>query len=192
MVLWKPRTWMVALAAGACLAAGVGAMTACLTDPPPDLTPSSSLGPQIVTVSLIPPEGEPLTQWPVGGFVVPVRNVDPSACQYSVTPRSLGVIECSPCGGIVQNGRLLIPLPLRNQLDPNLCDQIVTFYVARQFKAGSNCTAYDEGQGDTAEWHYYPPSCPIYDAGAVQDGAFPPPDAPPDGVLVVPESGVDP
>jgi hypothetical protein len=182
-----PRTRLLALIAGAGLSAGIGVTSACLTDPPPDLTSPSNLGPEIVHASLVPAEGV-ITQWPLHGeFVVPVRNVDPNNCSYSVAVGGLLPFPGFSCAGPVNNGVLMIDRTIIAPLDTSICAQPITFYVATRFISPS-FTAYQDGQGDTAQWYYSPPSCVIYDAGAVQGGAFP--EAAVDG-FVVPESGAE-
>jgi hypothetical protein len=197
-LLADPRIRLVALAGGACLIAAVAVTSACLTDPPPDLTSPSSQGPVIVDDALRPPADGTLTQWPADNeFLVPVRNVDPSNCQYSVTfSGEQNGIFCQQCAGFLDAGVLLIPLNLTDPFDPTLCNESVTFYVATHFiraQGGGgpqSCTAYDNGQGDSARWRYSPPPCMAYDAGAVQDGAFPR-DGASDGLPAVPDSGTE-
>jgi hypothetical protein len=186
-LLTDPRIHLAALAAGACLAGAIAVTSACLTDPPPDLTSPSNLGPEIVHDSLYPAEGV-ITQWPLHGqFVVPVRNVDPNNCSYSVAVGGQLPFPGFSCAGPVNAGILLIEPTIDAPSDTSICSQPITFYVATKFRGGS-FTAYEDGQGDTAQWYYSPPSCAIYDAGAVQGGAFP--EAAADG-FVVPESGAE-
>jgi hypothetical protein len=155
----------VALLVAGLFAAGLAA-SACLTNPPPDLTTPSDLGPVIVHTSLIPAEGT-ITQWPPDDeFVVPVRNVDPTACQFTM---SLLPEACLTCAGAVDAGVLLIPMHVTPESLE--CGQKIRFDVGSHFLDRPVCTQYDKG--DTAEWTYSPPSCAVYDAGAVQDGAFP-------------------
>ena len=194
-MLTDPRFRLVALAGGACLTGAVAVTSACLTDPPPDLAAQSNLGPEIIHDALVPPEGL-LTQWPADNeFLVPVRNVDPNTCQYSVT-LSGQPGSCQQCAGFLDAGVLLIPLTLVDRFDQALCDQTVTFYVATQFipvQGGggpASCTAYENGQGDSTRWRYSPPSCMAYDAGAVQDGAFPH-DGASDSQPAIPDSGTE-
>jgi hypothetical protein len=184
--LAHPRI-VVALAAGICLAGAIAVTSACLTDPPPDLPSGSNQGPEIITDALVPP-GE-FTVWPGDGtFKVFVRNVDPNKCLYSVTMDGVLKVPCQRCGQVVSNGVVEIDLFGLPILDPLTCSQPITVYVATGF-IGSQCTAYDDGQGDTATWLYSPLTCLVYDAGSVQNGAFP--EGSPDGLLVVPESGVE-
>jgi len=184
-----PRTLLVVLVAAAGLSAAIAVTSACLTDPPPDLTSPSNAGPEIVHHALVPAEGL-VTQWPVSGeFFVPVQNVDPNNCFYSVTVGGeLPPYSCRQCGGVVNAGILKIESIIPAPLDTSICARPITFYVATQFNDRPTCTAYSDGQGDTAQWVYSPPSCLVYDAGAVQDGAFP--EATVDG-FVVPESGAE-
>jgi len=79
-------------------------------------------------------------------------------------------------------------------LDDSLCHRI-DFLVAHQFDPGSAHT-WDSVGGDIVSWFFNPGGnpngCPLYDAGALQDGAFPSADTGADGLPVVPESGADP
>ena len=52
-----------------------------------------------------------------------------------------------------------------------------------------------QASGDLVTWFYNagggPNGCPVYDAGSVQDGAFPPAEAGADALPIIPESGTD-
>jgi hypothetical protein len=75
--------------------------------------------------------------------------------------------------------------------DPSLAHRI-DFLVGHSFSVQAPHT-WDSVGGDIVTWTYNPGGSasgfPLYDAGALQDGAFPPADAPSDGVLITPESG---
>jgi hypothetical protein len=168
-------------------AAAIGATSACLTDPPPDL-PLPSQPPTIVHVSLQPPEG-PITSLPE--FQVPIRVADPTeSCQYSVwdeyTP--FDFIACRPCDpSTFDGGVVTIQFTLNTAtFNPTWCHTIY-FAVASAFP-DSQC----RDGNDVATWVYEPPSstCTSYDAGGL-DGAFPEAAAT-DALPVVPDSGDEP
>jgi hypothetical protein len=75
--------------------------------------------------------------------------------------------------------------------DPGYCHEIRVI-VAHAFSTISPPTPDSIG-GDSVVWFYNPGGsaggCPEYDAGSLQDGAFPTTDAPSDGLPIVPDTG---
>jgi len=170
---------IAALAAGAC--GSLGAMFACITDPPPDLPPIDER-PEIVQDALQPPQGT-LTSLPPE-FTVPIDVPDPGACAigvFDVTTNQY-VIPCQPCVSAIDGGVVLETFNL-DTLDPATC-QTLRVIVAADF---STCGVPNTTLGDTATWVYTPATCLWFDAGAIADGAFP--DVASDGLPLVPESG---
>jgi hypothetical protein len=99
-----------------------------------------------------------------------------------------------PTPGTLDGGVLLIEFNVTPDLDPSRCHKI-EFFVAHAFETGLPRT-FDPIGGDFATWTWDPAGtvpCDliVYDAGALQDGAFPPADAGADALPVVPESGTD-
>jgi hypothetical protein len=179
---------MLGLVAGAAMA--TVAMTACLTDPPPDL-PLDSQPPTIVHDQLQPQEGLPITSFPTTGlgFVVPISITDPAlSCKFSVFDEYQPYLPCVPCDA--DGGIELIDFTLQAaQFDPTECHTI-KFTVGSSFSpADTQC----QSGSDTAIWEYRPnyASCVTYDAGTLGDGAFP--EASSDDALpIVPDSGDEP
>lgn len=189
----RPRIAAALVAAVACAAAAIAGVAACLTAPPSDVGTSADERPEIIHPALYPPEGV-IRQWPPENvFYVPIRLPDPTAtCVWrdvdqdieaaTVTTINNNVactISLLDGGVIVQNAN--IPQPTDGHC------HVLTFVVAHAF-AGN---VPDSIGGDTARWEYEPPGalCNFYDAGALQDGAFPPSDAGSEGLPVTPESG---
>jgi hypothetical protein len=165
-----------------------GAVSACLTDPPPDL-PLQSEPPIIIQQSLQPPAGL-ITSNPTAGFVVPVQIADPAAtCQFSVFDESDQFFGCHTCDpASFDAGVVTVNFGLGALFDPTECHTI-TFTVASSFSAADpQCRS----GSDVAIWEYRPPSgsCVTYDAAALGDGAFP--EAGTDALPIVPDSGDEP
>jgi hypothetical protein len=193
-----------ALASGGAAAATLGS-AACITAPPPDLPQPVAHRPTILHDAVVPPPDQILAQLP-DEFVVPVELDDPNqGFTYDVfvdfdpiafagrgTPPAISPTGVSPSQATVDGGIALVTFTL----DPSLSGlglpicHTIQFLVAHQFNATSPHT-WDAVGGDLVQWFYNPVSgvagCPAYDAGALQDGAFP--DAPFDGIPVVPEGG---
>lgn len=189
----RARIAAALVAAVACVATAIAGVAACLTAPPADVGASTDERPEIIHTAVYPPEGL-IRQWPSENkFYVPVRLADPTAtCVWRAVDQDLEAatattlysnIACAISlldgGVIVQN--VQIPQPTDGHC------HILTFVVAQAF-AGNVPTSIG---GDTARWEYEPPAglCNFYDAGTLQDGAFPPSDAGSDGLPVTPESG---
>jgi len=207
----RPLALGLAAFAAAVVAVGALVATACITAPPPQLPSEVEHRPTIVHESLVPPATTTLTQFPSGGFLVPILLEDPNesfqwdvfvdynpctdppSCTVPTPPEAPGVNSVAPTPGTLDGGVELVSFALPSDLDPTQCHAI-QFFVAHRFEPTSP-TTYDSVGGDTAAWQYQPAgvSCTsiVYDAGALQDGAFPPADAAPDSLPVVPESGTD-
>jgi hypothetical protein len=188
------------------VALGIVASTACLVAPPPDLPQSPLHRPTILHESVNPPPDEILPALPVE-FVVPIvledanesyqwevfvdydplTNPSPVRFPTTVTPTA-GSFD----GGVVPQSFNLDPT--ETSLDPSRCHRI-EFLVAHGFNTSSPHT-WDSIGGDLVSWVYNPgggpAGCPVFDAGPLQDGAFPPGDSGSDGLPIVPESGTDP
>ena len=190
-----------------CFAAAILTSTACITAPPPQLPEVAGHRPTILHESVVPPTTLFLPALPLE-FVVPVQLddpnesfqwdvfvdyipcSDPSTCQPASPKTPPGVVTVNPTPGTL-DGRVEVvhvspPLGLSN----SECHKI-DFVVAHQFNSDSH--TWDSVGGDIVTWIYDPGGalpCPllVYDAGSVQDGAFPP-DAGSDGLPAVPESG---
>jgi hypothetical protein len=192
-------------AACSCAAVALAATTACLTAPPPDLPQPPLHRPTILHESVKPPPDEILTALPVE-FLVPIVledanetyewdvfvDFDPGAPTPSAPVRF--PTQETPTG--LDGGVVLQPFSLsaNDGLDPSSCHRI-EFLVAHGFNTGTPHT-WDSIGGDIVSWLYNPggspAGCPVYDAGSLQDGAFPPADGGTDGLPLVPESGTDP
>ena len=201
----------LAAAAGACLAVGALVSTACITAPPPELPAEIEHRPTILHESLVPSTTNVLAQLPTGGFIVPILLEDPNEsfwwevfvdynsctdppnCTAATPSEPPGAHYVSPTPGTLDGGVVEVSFTLPADVDPTQCHRI-DFYVAHAFSATSPVT-FDPIGGDSAGWIYWPEGVPctliVYDAGALQDGAFPPADAAPDSLPVVPESGAD-
>jgi hypothetical protein len=193
-----------AAAACACIAVAIGASTACLTAPPPDLSQQPVHRPTILHDAVQPPPDQILAAIPVE-FLVPVELDDPNqSFQWDVfvdydpeanpNPVFFPTLV-QPTPGTVDGGIATVDFSLQHlagsALDAARCHRI-DFLVAHAFN-NTSPHAWDSIGGDLVSWLYNPggdpAGCPVYDAGSLQDGAFPAPDAPPDGLPVVPESG---
>jgi hypothetical protein len=199
----------LAAAACGCLAATVLASAACITAPPPQLPEVAGHRPTILHDAVVPPTDVVLAGLPQE-FVVPVQLddpnesfewdifvdynpcADPSSCQE--TQPIGGVHGVTPTPGTLDGGVALVSFTAPTDLSTTQCHRI-DFLVAHQFDPGSAHT-WDSVGGDIVTWFYNPGGspggCPIYDAGSVQDGAFPPPDGGAEALPAVPESGGDP
>jgi len=193
---------MLVMGVGACVALGLSAATACITAPPPDLPQVALQGPSIEHNAVYPPTNVILVVLPTE-FAVPVQ-LDQASASFQwdvfvdydpVTNTSPQIFsqqnQSPPDGGINVVEFALQPDPI--VLDPSRC-HVIDFLVAHQFNEQSLHT-WDSVGGDIVTWFYNPgggpAGCPVYDAGALQDGAFPT-EASNDGLPVVPESGGDP
>jgi hypothetical protein len=176
----------VLLGFGTATLAAIAALSACLTDPPPDL-PLQSEPPTIVHESLKPAEGL-ITSSPIPEFVVPIRIPDPTAsCQFSFFDEYDQYFQCQPCDTTsFDAGVVSIAFTLGVRFDPTVCHTL-KFTVASSFSpADPQCRS----GSDVAIWTYQPESCLTYDAGALADGAFP--EASTDALPIVPDSGDEP
>jgi hypothetical protein len=173
----------------ATLVATVG-MTACLTDPPPDL-PLQSQAPSIVQTATQPAEGVITSLPPNGLFVVPIGLADPTEnCQFSVFDQYNDYFACRPCDtASFDAGTVTVEFTLGTaQFDPTLCHTL-KFTVGSSFSpADTQCRS----GSDIAIWDYRPPnaSCVTYDAAALGDGSFP--EAADDALPLVPDSWDEP
>ncbi|MGD0526926.1 MAG: hypothetical protein ABSE49_17400 [Polyangiaceae bacterium] len=201
----------LAAAACACLAVGTLVSTACITAPPPELPAEIEHRPTILHESLVPPAANVLPELPPQGFVVPILLEDPNEpfwwevfvdynpctdppnCTVATSPEPPGARYVAPTPGTLDGGVVPVSFTLPADVDPTQCHQI-SFFVAHGFSSTSPVT-FDPIGGDSAVWNYWPEGVQctqlVYDAGAFQDGAFPPADAAPDSLPVVPESGTD-
>jgi hypothetical protein len=187
--------WPFLVGGGSGVVASLMVATACITVPPANLPQTPTEGPAIVHDAVVPPTDQILTQLPPDGFVVPVQ-LDQASSPFEwdvfvdydpVAGTGLVFIDTqneSPAdGGISLVNFSLDPATL----DPSQC-HVIEFLVAHAFN-GTSLHTWDSVGGDIVTWFYNPGGgpggCPVYDAGALQDGAFPPADAPSDGVLVV-------
>ena len=205
------RALTLGFVAAACagIAAAMLVSTACITAPPPKLPAEVEHRPTILLESVQPPYNQILPQLP-GEFIVPVvledpdetfqwdvfidynACADPSTC--APTQPLGGITPVNPTPGTVDGGVVLVYFPPPTGLDPSRCHTI-DFVVAHQFETGLPHTPAPPG-GDLVTWIYdpggsVPCSLLVYDAGSVQDGAFPPADAGTDALPAVPESGTD-
>jgi hypothetical protein len=201
---------LVAAASGCILVAVATAMTSgCVVAPPSEVPLLPLQRPTILYDAVDPPTDEILTQIP-NEFWIPVELADPDesfqwdvfvdyqACADPSTCEPTPPIDIQtvqPTPGTLDGGVALVTVQGADfaSLDPTMCHRI-DFLVAHQFNALSPHT-WDSVGGDIITWFYNPggnpAGCPLYDAGAFQDGAFPPADAATDGLPVIPESGTD-
>lgn len=186
------------LVAGGCGAvAALTVATACITALPPALPQLPTKGPTIVLDEVQPPADEILAALP-SQFAVPVQlDLANAAFEWDVfvdydpvaDPQTSPVLrqdDESPADG----GAILVTFsldPTSSSLDPSQC-HVIEFLVASAFTANSEHT-WDPAGGDIVTWLYNPGGgsggCPVYDAGALQDGAFPT-DAATDVLPVIP------
>jgi hypothetical protein len=209
---------IAAAASGACVAGAlIGA--ACFVAPPPDLPSQPTGRPTILHDSVVPPADQTLTsaQIPADGtltFQVPVEVEDSSLAfswrvfidfdPYTTTlPATAGSVQPSSSG--VDAGVIVVSFHL-TFVDPPLstpyCHRI-DFVVASSFAnpiAANNTLENVPAQGVVADsilWVYNRAggsmACPqSFDASAFGEGGLTIPDAAPDQLPVVPESGSDP
>jgi hypothetical protein len=204
------RYLALAFVSAACVAVATLVAAACITAPPPQLPQEVEHRPTIVHESVVPPAGVILDSLPIE-FVVPVLLEDPNesfewdvfidytACASSMCeptqPRTPpGVVQVTPTPGTLDGGVVTIDFSSPPDLDPTQCHQF-DFLVAHAFEQGFPHTPAPPG-GDIVTWIYdpggaVPCSFLVYDAGSLQDGAFPPTDAPTEALPAVPESGTD-
>ncbi len=196
------RTLASALLFGAtaCLAGAIASSFACITAPPPDLPTPRQHRPTILHSSVVPSPDEVLTQWPADNtFLVPVELEDTNAIFYYdafvdydpyANSKPIFLRVAVPSATTYDGGITIVSFSLAAP-DSVLCHRI-EFLVAHQFNASSEHTPDSIG-GDLVSWLYSagggPNGCPLYDAGALQDGAFV--GSVPDALPVVPESGGD-
>jgi hypothetical protein len=127
-------------------------------------------------------------------------DYDPSP-QPIRSDRGLKLFPRGPMSAVVDGGSVLVYFELAAPGTPpdlpGLCHR-VEFLVAHQFNLSPNGITMADSRlahtpdsvgGDMVTWQYtaggLAAGCPEYDAGALQDGAFPPADAPSDGLPVV-------
>jgi hypothetical protein len=186
----------------ACAVVAFSSSTACITAPPPDLPTPPAHRPTILHESVVPPPDQILAQLPAE-FVVPIELEDPNqSFEWEVfvdydpvqAPNPSIFTPVLPTPDTVDGGIYTVdfPPPIVPQLpDPGRCHRI-DFLVAHHFNAASQHT-WDSVGGDIVTWLYNPGGspggCPVYDAGNLQDGAFPVVDAPPDTLPIVPDTG---
>ena len=197
-----PRARVVAAlaAAAACGLAAIAGVAACLTAPPADIGTSTNERPQIIHTSVQPPEGL-LDGWPADNtFRIPILLPNPTAnCQWQLNDRDLEgstkFVEGNFCITSLIDGGVIVQEAHYTAPSDGHC-HVITFVVAHGF---SSAGVPDSAGGDYSIWEYEPPGalCNFYDAGAFQDGAFPPVDSGPDVLITpesgpLPESGVDP
>ncbi|HEY5145783.1 MAG TPA: hypothetical protein VII82_03415 [Polyangiaceae bacterium] len=189
------------LAFGALGACAAGAVSACITAPPPDLPVLPARGPRILEDGVIPPTDAYLTGLPADGqFLVPVEVSNPA-------PPIVGRVFVDFYPGIdnmrsatmltkmidtqpsVDGGPTIVSFSLSptDLGDPTAC-HLIQFYVADSFSDNNGHTAGDNLGADSVSWFYTPNGpngCFEYDAG---DGAAE--DAPTDALLLTPPDGV--
>lgn len=162
------------------------AMVACLTDPPPDLVVTST-PPTIIHVAVQPPEGLITTLTASSTFTVPISTGDPTQCFYSVYDEYTTYRSCVPCPTSTFDGRTVeVDFGVGSAFDTSICHTL-------RFTVGSSFAVPDQfchSGSDVATWRYVPSSCTRYDAGSLDDGAFP--EASTDGLPIVPDAGASP
>jgi len=197
----RTHRFVLVLLASACGLGAIAATVACITAPPPDLPIVPLHRPTILHDNVTPPTDEVLTVWPQQ-WLVPVEVDDPSDTFWfdvfvdpDVNPDpAFGPVQQQPSPTAMDGGLTVVRFGPLSQPDPSFCHR-VKFEVAHSFSQTSPPIPDSIG-GDSVVWFYNPGGglggCPEYDAGALQDGAFPPGDAPIDGLPVVPDAGGDP
>jgi hypothetical protein len=196
--------------------ATAAAMASCITAPPADLPPQAPAeGPIIVQDAVTPPADQDLTALPPGGFVVPVKVLNPTStiqCKVFVDfdtgvdnfeSATAPAYQCPNNTFPALDGGLTIlsfSLTAANFVQPGsdfgdltVCHTI-TFFVADAFATNSAHTPAPDSLGaDSVTWQYAPNGpggCLQFDGG---DGSFPPPaDAPTDVLLLPPGDAVSP
>ena len=164
------------------------------TGPPSSTTRSSRLPTEILTelpsefvVPIQLDDGDETYQWDL--------FVDYNPCDLSLGCQPSGPAifpqTVAPTPGTIDGGISIVDVQLPSTIDATSCHRI-DFLVAHQFN-GSLPHIWDSIGGDIVTWFYNAGGgtngCPDYDAGAFQDGAFPPADAGSDTLPVTPESG---
>ena len=194
---------LAALAAvGSASLLGITALaSACITTPPPDLPTVPQPPPSILHASVVPPADEILTTWPAM-FYVPVEVYDPSVpfswepfVDFDPTTGSGGstIPHIVPAPVLVDAGVYVVSFGL-DPPDAASC-HTVELEVASGFDTefGSASHTPNSLGGDSITWFYNPGGgpngCPTYDAGDVQDGAFP---GSSEGLGVTPAPGAEP
>jgi hypothetical protein len=193
------RALVVLLAFGA-LGAGVsGAVSACITAPPPDLPVLPARGPRILHDDVKPPTSAFLTGLPGDGqFLVPVEVSNPAQLiawrvyvdfypgidnmRFATPAEQSFSTPPSVDGGPTIISFSLSPTDL---IDPTAC-HLIQFYVADSF-TGTAPTAGDNLGVDGVSWFYMPNGtngCFEYDAGdgAAEDAGIDALPLTPDGV----------
>ncbi|HEY1691179.1 MAG TPA: hypothetical protein VGG39_03405 [Polyangiaceae bacterium] len=202
------RSFALGFAAVACaaVAAALVGSTACLSAPPPDLPVPALQRPIILRGAVQPPAGPILGSFPQE-FVVPVLLQSPDepfqydafvdfaqcvgfSCGSGTTPY-IPPTTVTPTPGTLDGGVYLAHFDPPAGVDPSSCHTI-EFDVAHAFDTNLPHTPDSIG-GDSVSWIYSPTGnltgCTLYDAGSLQDGAFPPSDAASDGLPVTPQDG---
>jgi hypothetical protein len=197
---------------GACCAVGALIGGACFVAPPPDLPPQPSGRPTILRDSVVPPADQILTsaQIPQDGlltFVVPIEVEDPTVAfqwrvfvdydPYAPVNGPSGGVQPTP--GTVDAGVILVepqvPFGSGTTLSTPYCHRI-DFVVAYSFAFQMGNTPSPGVVADSVSWFYNAggtSTCPqSFDASAFGEGGLTIPDAAPDQLPVVPESGSDP
>jgi hypothetical protein len=193
------RAPVVLLAFGALGAGVAGAVSACVTAPPPDLPVLPARGPRILNDDVKPPTSAYLTGLPGDGqFLVPVEVSNPAQLiawrvyvdyypgidnMRFATSAELG-LSTPPS---VDGGPTIISFSLSpaNLIDPTAC-HLIQFYVADSF-SGAGPTAGDNLGTDGVSWFYTPNGpngCFEYNAGdgAAEDAGMDALPLTPDGV----------
>jgi hypothetical protein len=204
----------IAAVSVACCVAGALLAAACFVAPPPDLPSQPTGRPTILHDSVVPPADQVFTaaQIPRDGiftFLVPVQVEDPSLPFFwrvfidydpftATTPVTFGEVQAPP--GSVDAGVIVVSIPLsfeNSPLSTPYCHRI-DFVVAYKFAFQDLLNVPAPGvQADSVRWLYNgaggPNGCPLsFDASAFGEGGLSIPDAAPDQLPVVPESGSDP
>jgi hypothetical protein len=137
----------------------------------------------------VPPAGL-MESWPADGFRVPIMmSASNETCVFSVFEDNAEQICNRQCDEVVFDAGVFVQPFEFGDVDDSV-PHTIKFVVAEAFDQipkTNNCLVPNSAGADTVTWSYVPPSALYYDAGVVADGAFP--DAPLDGILVVPESG---
>jgi hypothetical protein len=196
----RTRLAAALVAASVCVAAALATFAACLTAAPPDIGTSTNARPEILHTAVQPAEGLlDEYQWPTDGFfIVPIILSNPTEpCTWRVFDEDLEqppapgqaptlVTDSPACVTTVVDAGFLQDVPIQQPTDGH-CHKF-TFIVAHGFSA---LNVPDSIGGDAVSWYYEPSNalCRYYDAGAFQDGAFPPVDAAADRPPITPESG---
>jgi hypothetical protein len=209
------RLYALSLATATCVAIAMLVATACITAPPPQLPQEVAHRPTIMHESVQPPAGLVSFDLP-SEFLVPVvledpnetfqwdvfidynDCADPSSCTPT-PPLAPGIQTVAPTPGTLDGGVEFVSFIVPPDLDPSRCHNI-DFLVAHKFETSSTGSplprTWDPVGGDIVTWTWDPAGtvpCDlvVYDAGALQDGAFPPADAGTEALPAVPESGTD-